>query len=59
MELTSCKNILTATSPGTTIGLDLRTMLYIGGIDPDIKLPQSLGINNGMKGCVAEVSFTC
>jgi hypothetical protein len=30
-----------------------------GGIDPDIKLPQSLGINNGLIGCVAEVSFTC
>ena len=50
---------MTATSPGTTIGLDLRTMLYSGGIDPDIKLPQSLGINNGMIGCVAEVSVTC
>ena len=46
-----------ATSPGTTIGLDLRTMLYIGGIDPDIKLPQSLGINNGLIGCVAELTI--
>lgn len=46
-----------AVSPGTTIGLDLRTMLYIGGTDPDHSLPQNLGISNGLVGCVAEVGF--
>ncbi|XP_076086554.1 basement membrane-specific heparan sulfate proteoglycan core protein-like isoform X4 [Mytilus galloprovincialis] len=46
-----------AASPGTTIGLDLRTMLYIGGTDSDNKLPQNLGITDGLVGCVAEVTI--
>lgn len=44
------------TSPGTYIGLDLRTRLYLGGVDPDGRLPDNVDVQSGFYGCVAEVS---
>lgn len=43
-------------SPGSTIGLDLKTPLYVGGVDPRMRLPTDLGVIRGFYGCVAEVS---
>ncbi|XP_062598285.1 basement membrane-specific heparan sulfate proteoglycan core protein-like, partial [Saccostrea cucullata] len=42
-------------SPGTYIGLDLRTRLYLGGVDPDKKVPDDVEVQNGFYGCIAEV----
>lgn len=44
-------------SPGSTIGLDLKTPLYVGGVDPRMRLPTDLGVVRGFYGCVAEVSL--
>lgn len=43
------------TSPGTYIGLDLRTKLYLGGMDPDKKVPDDVEVKEGFYGCIAEV----
>ncbi|XP_061163155.1 basement membrane-specific heparan sulfate proteoglycan core protein-like [Saccostrea echinata] len=45
------------TSPGTHIGLDLRTRLYLGGVDPDKKVPDGVEVQNGFYGCIAELKI--
>lgn len=44
------------TSPGTYIGLDLQSRLYLGGMDPDGRLPDDVDVQSGFHGCIAEVS---
>ncbi|KAK3104457.1 hypothetical protein FSP39_002426 [Pinctada imbricata] len=43
------------TSPGTTVGLDLKTPLYLGGLDPAKRFPSSLSVRQGFTGCIAVV----
>ncbi|XP_056009495.1 basement membrane-specific heparan sulfate proteoglycan core protein-like isoform X3 [Ostrea edulis] len=45
------------TSPGTYIGLDLRTKLYLGGMDPDKKVPDDVEVKEGFYGCIAELKI--
>ena len=48
---------MTGTGPGQTIGLNLKTWLYIGGVDwTDLRVSSSVGVNVGFVGCIAEVS---
>ncbi|XP_034337833.2 basement membrane-specific heparan sulfate proteoglycan core protein isoform X5 [Magallana gigas] len=45
------------TSPGTYIGLDLRSRLYLGGMDPDGRLPDDVDVQSGFHGCIAELKI--
>nr|XP_022341960.1 basement membrane-specific heparan sulfate proteoglycan core protein-like isoform X4 [Crassostrea virginica] len=45
------------TSPGTYIGLDLRTRLYLGGVDPDKNIPDDVDVRTGFHGCIAELKI--
>ena len=47
----------TASSPGSTVGLNLRLPLYVGGVDPTITISPSAGASQGFVGCVGEVSI--
>ena len=48
---------MAGTGPGQTVGLNLMTWLYVGGVDwTDIRVSPSLGVNVGFTGCIAEVS---
>ncbi|XP_075762396.1 basement membrane-specific heparan sulfate proteoglycan core protein isoform X5 [Pelodiscus sinensis] len=42
-------------SPGKSQGLNLRTPLYLGGVDPPVPLPAAPGLNASFHGCIAEV----
>lgn len=44
------------TSPGSTVGLNLKLPLYVGGVDPTITISPSAGASQGFIGCVGEVS---
>jgi len=46
------------TGPGQTVGLNLKTRLYIGGVDwTDIRVSPSVHVHVGFVGCIAEVSI--
>ncbi|XP_069115040.1 basement membrane-specific heparan sulfate proteoglycan core protein-like isoform X2 [Argopecten irradians] len=45
-----------ATSPGNTVGLDLRTNLYLGGVEPSVIIPRGVGVTSGFQGCIAELT---
>jgi len=49
--------LYTASSPGSTVGLNLRLPLYVGGVDPTITISPSAGASQGFVGCVGEVSI--
>ncbi|XP_032087651.1 basement membrane-specific heparan sulfate proteoglycan core protein isoform X2 [Thamnophis elegans] len=43
-------------SPGKSQGLNLRTSLYLGGVEDTIKLPAAANISSHFHGCIGEVS---
>ncbi|XP_021372607.1 basement membrane-specific heparan sulfate proteoglycan core protein-like isoform X2 [Mizuhopecten yessoensis] len=45
-----------ATSPGNTVGLDLRTKLYLGGVEPSVIIPSGVQVSSGFQGCIAELT---
>ncbi|XP_060073482.1 basement membrane-specific heparan sulfate proteoglycan core protein-like [Ylistrum balloti] len=45
-----------ATSPGNTVGLDLRTNLYLGGVEPSVIIPRGVQVTSGFMGCIAELT---
>ncbi len=47
---------LPGVADGTTIGLNLQTPLYLGGVDPDVRVVSHLGMSRGFHGCISEVS---
>jgi len=48
--------MMTGSGPGQTIGLNLRTWLYVGGVDwTDVRVSPSVGVDVGFAGCIAEV----
>jgi len=48
--------MMTGSGPGQTIGLNLRTWLYVGGVDwTDVRVSPSVGVDVGFTGCIAEV----
>ncbi|XP_052760298.1 basement membrane-specific heparan sulfate proteoglycan core protein-like isoform X2 [Mya arenaria] len=44
-------------SPGSTIGLNLKLPLYLGGADPTVRVSPNTGVNQGFVGCVAQASI--
>lgn len=52
------KDISRGKSLGTTLGLNLKIPLYIGGVDKHrIKIHPNVGVETGFSGCVSEVRF--
>ncbi|XP_055978752.1 basement membrane-specific heparan sulfate proteoglycan core protein [Sorex fumeus] len=43
-------------SPGKSLGLNLHTLLYLGGVEPAVPLPPAANISAHFRGCVGEVS---
>ncbi|KAM6218940.1 basement membrane-specific heparan sulfate proteoglycan core protein [Rhynchocyon petersi] len=43
-------------SPGKSQGLNLHTLLYLGGVEPSVQLPPATNISTHFRGCVGEVS---
>ena len=43
-------------SPGTKVGLNLKRPMYLGGVDPEVKVAPGVGVDNGFHGCIGEVS---
>ena len=44
-------------SPGHTRGLNLRTPLYVGGVDnARIEVTSEVGVRGGFTGCISDVS---
>lgn len=51
--------MLNSESPGSTLGLNLATPLFIGGVDRTrIEVSPEVGVTSGFKGCVSEVRFS-
>ncbi|XP_066493850.1 basement membrane-specific heparan sulfate proteoglycan core protein isoform X4 [Tiliqua scincoides] len=44
-------------SPGKSQGLNLRTSLYLGGVDEAIQLPAAANVSSPFSGCIGEVSI--
>lgn len=45
-------------SPGSNLGLNLLTPLFIGGVDNSrIHVSSDVGVKTGFKGCVSEVRY--
>ncbi|XP_038319304.1 basement membrane-specific heparan sulfate proteoglycan core protein isoform X13 [Canis lupus familiaris] len=43
-------------SPGKSQGLNLHTLLYLGGVEPSVRLPPATNVSAHFHGCVGEVS---
>ncbi|XP_039768050.1 basement membrane-specific heparan sulfate proteoglycan core protein isoform X3 [Ornithorhynchus anatinus] len=43
-------------SPGKSQGLNLRTPLYLGGVEPTLSLPPAANVTAHFRGCIGEVS---
>ncbi|XP_053136681.1 basement membrane-specific heparan sulfate proteoglycan core protein isoform X4 [Hemicordylus capensis] len=44
-------------SPGKSQGLNLRTPMYLGGVDESIQLPAAANVSGHFYGCIGEVSI--
>ncbi|KAJ7306581.1 hypothetical protein JRQ81_009947, partial [Phrynocephalus forsythii] len=44
-------------SPGKSQGLNLRTALYLGGVDESVRLPPAANVSSHFYGCLGEVSI--
>ena len=38
------------------MGLNLKRPMYLGGVDPEVKVAPGVGVDNGFHGCIGEVS---
>ncbi|ELW68518.1 Basement membrane-specific heparan sulfate proteoglycan core protein [Tupaia chinensis] len=43
-------------SPGKSQGLNLQTLLYLGGVEPSLRLSPATNVSTHFRGCVGEVS---
>lgn len=43
-------------SPGKSQGLNLRTALYLGGVEGSLRLPPAANVSSHFYGCLGEVS---
>ncbi|XP_063292891.1 basement membrane-specific heparan sulfate proteoglycan core protein isoform X6 [Pelobates fuscus] len=48
---------LKRSSPGKSQGLNLKTLMYLGGVDGSVDLPSPANISQNFKGCIGEVSI--
>ncbi|XP_077116593.1 basement membrane-specific heparan sulfate proteoglycan core protein isoform X5 [Ranitomeya variabilis] len=44
-------------SPGKSLGLNLKTLMYLGGVDRSVSLPSAINITQPYQGCIGEVSI--
>ncbi|XP_075696695.1 basement membrane-specific heparan sulfate proteoglycan core protein [Rhinoderma darwinii] len=44
-------------SPGKSLGLNLKTLMYLGGVDSSVDLPSAVNISQPYQGCIGEVSI--
>uniref|UniRef100_A0A670K0Z6 Heparan sulfate proteoglycan 2 n=1 Tax=Podarcis muralis TaxID=64176 RepID=A0A670K0Z6_PODMU len=44
-------------SPGKSQGLNLRTSMYLGGVDDSVRLPAAANVSSHFYGCIGEVSI--
>ncbi|XP_069802948.1 basement membrane-specific heparan sulfate proteoglycan core protein isoform X4 [Dendropsophus ebraccatus] len=44
-------------SPGKSLGLNLKTLMYLGGVDGSVTLPKAVNITQPYQGCIGEVSI--
>ncbi|KAM4652668.1 basement membrane-specific heparan sulfate proteoglycan core protein [Discoglossus pictus] len=44
-------------SPGKSQGLNLKTLMYLGGVDDSVELPSPVNISQKFQGCIGEVSI--
>lgn len=42
-------------SPGKSQGLNLHTLLYLGGVEPSVQLSPATNVSTPFRGCVGEV----
>lgn len=42
-------------SPGKSQGLNLHTLLYLGGVEPSVQLPPATNVSAHFHGCIGEV----
>ena len=47
---------MTGSASGSTVGLNLKRPLYLGGVDPAEAISPSVGVVDGFVGCIAEVT---
>jgi len=46
-------------SAGSAIGLNLRTPLYVGGVDQSsVRVSPDVGVERGFTGCISQVTVT-
>lgn len=46
-------------SPGKSQGLNLHTLLYLGGVEPSVQLSPATNVSTPFRGCVGEVRSSC
>ncbi|XP_066462350.1 basement membrane-specific heparan sulfate proteoglycan core protein isoform X4 [Eleutherodactylus coqui] len=44
-------------SPGKSLGLNLKTLMYLGGVDHSVDLPSAVNFTQPYQGCIGEVSI--
>ncbi|XP_039364874.1 basement membrane-specific heparan sulfate proteoglycan core protein isoform X5 [Mauremys reevesii] len=44
-------------SPGKSQGLNLRTPMYLGGVDKSVTVPAAASISSSFRGCIGEMSI--
>ncbi|XP_044138378.1 basement membrane-specific heparan sulfate proteoglycan core protein isoform X4 [Bufo gargarizans] len=44
-------------SPGKSLGLNLKTLMFLGGVDSSMKLPSAVNVTQPYQGCIGEVSI--
>ncbi|XP_075461950.1 basement membrane-specific heparan sulfate proteoglycan core protein isoform X3 [Ascaphus truei] len=44
-------------SPGKSQGLNLKTLMYLGGVDDSVDFPSAANISQHFQGCIGEVSI--
>ncbi|XP_056400171.1 basement membrane-specific heparan sulfate proteoglycan core protein isoform X3 [Hyla sarda] len=44
-------------SPGKSLGLNLKTLMYLGGVDGSVTLPDAVNFTQPYQGCIGEVSI--
>lgn len=46
-------------SPGKSLGLNLKTLMYLGGVDRSVDVPSAVNVTQPYQGCIGEVSAHC
>lgn len=44
-------------SPGKSLGLNLKTLMYLGGVDRSVDVPSAVNVTQPYQGCIGEVSI--